>query len=190
MNERTKTKQMLETLRQHRGKSRIEPPTPINEEDGRNDNFLTNARTLMSEAVETQKKNLNENKEGSDGVVINKSTPQFGDIRVAQEEMVRKTINNSVKFEEDALRYYPDSDGMDDLRLEGKIPSLNIAFKFRYNDPSGGKDGCYLWANSVQLTEDNTRTIGKLRDAFTIWRDSIVSDADLMEKLRKATSRN
>lgn len=55
--------------------------------------------------------------------------------------------------------------------------------QFRYNDPSG--DGCYIWTDGLQLTETNTRTIGKIRDAFANWKDSLTQNGDLMEKLKK-----
>ena len=65
--------------------------------------------------------------------------------------------------------YYPENK---DLVLTGKINALNLAFQFRYNDPSG--DGCYIWANALQLTETNNRTIGKVRDAFVNWKNSLI----------------
>ena len=68
-----------------------------------------------------------------------------------------------------------------DLVLTGKINSLNLAFQFRYNDPSG--DGCYLWANALQLTDTNNRTIGKIRDAFINWKNALIQDGDLIERL-------
>ena len=84
-----------------------------------------------------------------------------------------------------ALKYYPDSE---DMTLDGKINVLNMAFQFRYNDPSG-TDGLYIWTEAMQLTESNTKTIGKLRNAFLNWRDSITQDGDLMEKLKKAAEK-
>ena len=74
------------------------------------------------------------------------------------------------------------------MTLSGKITSLNLTFQFRYNDPSG--QGVYVWAEALQLTEENTRTIGKLRDAFSNWKDSITQDGDLMDKLARYASKN
>jgi Mg2+ and Co2+ transporter CorA len=42
----------------------------------------------------------------------------------------------------------------------------------------------------MQLSETNARTIGKVRDAYMNWRNSITSDSDLMEKLKKAANSN
>lgn len=115
---------------------------------------------------------------------ITKKTPQFGDVRVSQEEALTKTIGESIDFEEDALIFYPSKKV---LALTGKINALNIVFQFRYNDESG--EGCYIWANRLQLTDTNSRTIGKIRDAFTNWRNNLVNNGDLIEKLQKASSR-
>ena len=117
--------------------------------------------------------------------VVKKDTPQFGDIRTSQEETIKKTINDNIKLENDALRYYPDSD---DLTLDGKIPALNLKFQFRYNDPSG--DGVYLWSEALQLTDANLKVVGKLRNCFMNWRDSITQDAGLMEKLKQASQKD
>jgi len=122
----------------------------------------------------------------SNTFVIKKNTPQFGDVRTSQEEAIRKTINDNVQFESNALVYYPDSD---DMTLDGKIPMLNLRFQFRYNDPSGG-DGLYVWCDSMQLSETNARTIGKIRDSYMNWRNSITQDSDLMQKLKKASKDN
>jgi transcriptional/translational regulatory protein YebC/TACO1 len=142
----------------------------------------------MEEAVQENKKKVlteaeaevdNEHKNSFD---ITKSTPQFGDVRTSQESAIRKAINDNVKFSEKALKYYPKAD---DMTLDGTIPSLNLSFQFRYNDPSG--DGCYVWTEAMQLTDTNARTLGKIRDAFSNWKDSITQDGDLMEKLKKAS---
>ena len=117
----------------------------------------------------------------SKSLTIKKSTPQFGDIRVSQEEAIRKTINDNVTFSDDALKYYPDAD---DMTLNGKVQSLNLSFQFRYNEPSG--NGCFIWCDATQLTDVNTRAIGKISDAFMNWRDSITQEGDLMDKLKKA----
>ena len=116
--------------------------------------------------------------------VIKKNTPQFGDVLQSQVEAIRKTINDSVSFGEEALKYYPDAD---DMTLDGKIPSLNLSFQFRYNDPS---TGCYVFCDGLVLNDENARTIGKIRDAYGNWKDSITKDADLMEKLQKASERD
>lgn len=145
------------------------------------DNFLTRSKILMEEA---EKKNIND--ENHQKVFkINKTTPQFGDVRVSQEEAIVKTVGEQVKFNEDSLLYYPDAD---DLVLNGEIPSLNTTFQFRYNDMSG--EGIYIFCEALQLTEANSRILGKIRDAFLNWKNGLINDADLLEKLKKVSERN
>lgn len=188
MSERSITKKMLETLRKGRVDEARKAAEDFVVEAKESDNFLTRSKILMEEAVkENKKKVLTEaeeevDDEHKDSFEITKDTPQFGDVRTSQESAVRKAINDNVKFGDKALKYYPKAE---DMTLDGKIPSLNLSFQFRYNDPSG--DGCYVWTEAMQLTDTNARTLGKIRDAFSNWKDSITQDGDLMEKLKKAS---
>jgi transcriptional/translational regulatory protein YebC/TACO1 len=180
------TRKMLDTLRKGRVEQARKAAEQFVTEKKERDNFLTMAKILMEEAVEDSKKKILTEEEEVDeshqeSFEITKETPQFGDVRVSQEEAIRKAINNNVQFSEKALKYYPKAD---DMTLDGKIPSLNLDFQFRYNDPSG--DGCYVWTEAMQLTDTNARTLGKIRDAFSNWKDAITQDGDLMEKLKKA----
>lgn len=179
------TKKMLATLRQGRVEQARQASQAFVKENKEDDNFITRSRILMQEAVDDKKKVLTEEEKADDShdkrFEINKNTPQFGDVRTSQEEAIKKTINDNIKFESDALIYYPSAD---DMTLDGEIPQLSLKFQFRYSDPSG--DGVYAWMNGTQLTESNARTIGKLRDAYLNWKNSITSDADLMSKLKNA----
>jgi hypothetical protein len=114
---------------------------------------------------------------------ITKNTPQYGDVRVEQEESLKKTIGEDIEMKEDGLCYYPNDKN---LVLTGKIDSLNIAFQFKYRDKSG--DGCYIWANGLQLSDTNERTLGKIRDAFKNWKDNLIQNNDLLEKLHKSAT--
>lgn len=186
MNEMAITKKMLEKLREGKVNQAKRASEVFTNETVEKDNFLTRSKVLMEEAVESKKKVLKEGEQEEndhkDYFEIKKDTPQFGDVRTSQEDSVKKTINDNVQFEPSALRYYPKAN---DMTLDGKIQSLNLTFQFRYNDPSG--DGVYIWTDAMQLTETNARTIGKVRDAFSNWKDSITQDGDLMEKLKKAS---
>lgn len=178
------TKKMLATLRKGRVDQARWAAEQFVTEEKENDNFLTRSKILMQEAVEENKKKILREEETDNDhektFEITKDTPQFGDLRTSQEDAIRKAINTNVQFEDNALKYYPNAD---DMTLDGKIPSLNLKFQFRYNDPS---IGCYVWADAMVLNDENARTIGKIRDAFSNWRDSITSEADLMAKLKKA----
>lgn len=188
MNEMSMTKKMLSKLREERDRKALEKEKDFEFEPIEEDNFLSRSKILMSEAVEESKKKIL-TEEAADAehekyFEIRKDTPQFGDVRTAQEETLKKTIGENVSLDDGALKYYPDSE---DMTLDGKIRTLNMTFQFRYNDPSG--DGVYVWTDAMQLTETNTKTLGKLRNAFCNWKDSITQDGDLMDKLKKAAER-
>lgn len=185
------TKKMLKTIRENVEKTKIYPVKPLVIEDKHkeNDNFLTRSKILMEEV---EKKKLNEENDNSfnddkhgNGFPITKKTPQFGDVRVSQEEALLKTIGEQIKLSEDALIYYPDAD---DLVLNGEIPSMNTTFQFRLNDPSS--EGIYIWSDALQLTDSNNRLLGKIRDAYLNWKQTLVQDGDLMDKLKKVVERN
>lgn len=185
------TKKMLKTIRENVEKTKKQTVNPLIVEEAtiEKDNFLTRSKILMEEA-ENQKKNLTEEKGFNDdkhgnSFPITKSTPQFGDVRVTQEESILKTIGEQVKFNDESLLYYPDAD---DLVFNGEIPSMNTTFQFRYNDPSGR--GCYLFCDGLQMTDENSRTIGKILDSFLNWKQGLIQDGDLLEKLKKAAEKN
>ena len=109
------TKKMLATLRQGRAEQAKKASQAFVKENVENDNFLNRAKILMEEAVDDKKKVLTEDEEKADNdhnktFEINKDTPQFGDVRTSQEEAIRKTINDNIKFKSNALIYYPDAD--------------------------------------------------------------------------------
>ena len=190
MEEKIITRKMLDKLREGRDRQAREAAEQFVVEAKEEDNFLTRSKTLMEEAVQNSKKKILTEEDNSDDeshdnyFEIRPNTPQFGDVRTSQEEVLKKTIGENIVLDEGALKYYPDSD---DMTLEGKIRTLNMEFQFRYNDPSG--DGCYIWCEAMQLTETNTKTLGKIRNAFSNWKDSITQDGDLMMKLKKAANK-
>jgi hypothetical protein len=187
------TRQMIKTIRENVEKTKSSKVNPliIEETITEEDNFLTRAKILMEEA-ENEKKKLNEednkntfndDKHGK-AFRITKSTPQFGDVRTSQEEALLKTIGEQVTLEDDALLFYPNKK---ELVLNGKVPSLNLTFQFRYNDPSGV--GVYIYADGLQLSDENSRTIGKIHDAFVNWKQNLVNDGNLIKELCKVAGK-
>lgn len=72
------------------------------------------------------------------------------------------------------MLYYPE-DG--DITLSGVIPSLNNAkFQYRYLEPSG--NGCFLWLDSIQLTEDTINRINKIYGVYKNWRQQLSTSED------------
>lgn len=187
------TKQMLKTIREgvEKAKKQTVKPLVVEEKETIADNFLTRSKILMEEAERNQKKNLNEDKNSfnddkhDESFPITKKTPQFGDVRTSQEEALLKTIGEQIKLNDDSLIYYPNAD---DLVLNGEIPSMNTTFQFRLNDPSS--EGIYIWSEALQLTDSNTRLLGKVRDAYLNWKQTLVQDGDLMDKLKKVVERS
>ena len=136
---------------------------------------MLNTIRLLKEEQNTTNKDL----------VLTKNTPNFGDIRPSHEELLTKTIGEMIEFSDDALIYKTKDKS---LELTGKIQSLNLVFLFRFPDPNG--DGCYITTNGLQLTEPNQNTIGKIRDAFDIWRHKLTENSDLLNKIYKAATDN
>ena len=138
------TKKMLSKIRESVDKTKTYKVKPLNEESKPivRENMLTEWNR-MADNADLKKKVITEDVDVESSEVevpkgkkfpINKSTPQFGDVREMQESDLVKTIGERVELGDDALVYYLDAD---DLVLTGKIKALNVAFQFRYNDPSG-----------------------------------------------------
>lgn len=135
---------------------------------------------------ETIQQTLNEsqNSDMGNAFVVSRNDVQFGSVRSSQEDAIRKTIGD-VTLKPEALKYYPQ---IQDLVLNGEVSGLGVTFQFRYKDPSG--DGCYIWAEGLQMTDANLRTVEKIRDAFLNWKQSLIEDGDLMQKLDKQARRD
>ena len=128
-----------------------------------------------------------ENEVGSKQFPIKRNTPNFGDVRTAQEDTIRKTIGEGITFDDNSLIFYPnDRIENSDIQMNATIGSLNVKFQFKYRDSSGM--GVYIWANGLQLTDANTRVIGKIHDAFVNWKQSLDENGDLFEHLYKAST--
>lgn len=72
------------------------------------------------------------------------------------------------------MLYYP-QDG--DITLSGVIPSLNNAkFQYRFLEPSG--NGCFVWLDSIQLTDDTINRINKIYGVYKNWRQQLLTSED------------
>lgn len=147
------------------------------------DRIRKESSSSLNEATDNSKSLINEDETKGNGFVLRASDAQFGSVRSSQEDTIRKTVGD-VEFKDDALTYYAQ---INDLCLNGTISGLDVNFQFRYKDPSG--DGCYIWCKGLQLTDSNLKTIDKVRDAFLNWKQSLVEDGDLMEKLHKEATK-
>lgn len=68
------------------------------------------------------------------------------------------------------MLYYPEDT---DITLSGVIPSLNNAkFQYRY------LKGCFLWLDSIQLTDETLDTIKKIYGVYKNWREQLKGTED------------
>lgn len=177
------TRKMLTEIRKRMSEQNI-TDLPRIEKLNESDNILRRFNILMEEAeVDLKKKSVEDNEPDEKAFIVKTSDVQFGSVRSSQEDAIRKTVGD-VKLKDDAMKYYPE---IQDLVINGEVTGLGITFQFRYKDPSG--EGCYIWCEGVQLTDSNSRTIEKIRDAFLNWKQSLVEDGDLLDKLHKEANK-
>lgn len=99
--------------------------------------------------------------------------PKFGNKTLStQIKSFKDIIKGNVEFGENPLIYYPNDK---DLVFAGTITDLNnLKWQFRLNDPSG--DGCYIWVEALQLSEDNLRKVNLIKNYYTNWKNKLLSD--------------
>ena len=72
------------------------------------------------------------------------------------------------------MLYYP-ADG--DIVLSGEISQLNNAkFQFRYKDPTN--EGCFVWLDAIQLTENNLNVLKKIYGVYKNWKNELDTTDD------------
>lgn len=177
------TKKMISLIKENKKAPNVEG-LDENYNSNKSKTMLQEHKELVEKINEKHKKTLMLEEESKENKFnITKNTPHYGDIRISQEENLKKTLGEGIELGDDGLCYYSNDKN---LILTAKIDSINLVFQFKYRDQSG--DGCYIWANGLQLTESNERTISKIRDAFKNWKDSLIEDSDLLEKLHKSAT--
>jgi hypothetical protein len=73
------------------------------------------------------------------------------------------------------MLYYP-KDG--DVVLSGTIGDMNDAkFQFRYKDSSG--NGCYIWTEPLQLTDETIKKLSIINGVFKNWKNDLASAEDI-----------
>lgn len=141
----------------------------INETKSNNGNFR-----LLTEDYETsntEKFSKNGKSENSEGIPVT-DAPKFGNQTLTTQKEAAKEIGADFKNFDTPLIFYPE-DG--DLVLSGEIPDMNnLKFQFRYKDSSG--QGCYIWAEGLQLTDDNVKKINKIQGFYKNWKDDITEN--------------
>lgn len=122
---------------------------------------------------------IRESNEGQEESVAVTDDERFGDkVLSSEKNEIRTALNSNVKFPENPLSYYPKTG---DLVLNGEIMDMNgTKFQYRFNDPNG--DGCYIWANGIQLTDQNTKKLMAIRNSYLNWKDKWLKNSTQLEK--------
>lgn len=137
---------------------------------------------LLIEKIEEKKTVEKKEETDDDGIAITDS-PEFGEQTLTnQKETIINKLKVLIKFSENPLIFYPKSM---DLIFSGEITSLKMKWQFRLNDPNG--DGCYIWADELQLTQENIDKINQLRGYFLAWRDEWITNNRMLDTFGKAS---
>lgn len=110
--------------------------------------------------------------EESEGIPVT-DDPKFGNQTLTnQKKEAGQVIGADFKNFDNPLLYY-EEDG--DLVFSGEIPDMNnLKFQFRFKDSSG--QGCYIWVDGLQLTDDNVSKINKIQGFYKNWKDDITKN--------------
>lgn len=127
-------------------------------------NILNKIRLL------TEEKSSNESADNSISIT---DEPKFGQQTLTQQkDAFKKQLKSNVEFGDNPLVFYPADK---DLVFAGTISDLNnLKWQYRLNDPSG--DGCYIWVEALQLTEENIGKINKIRNYYLNWKDKLIAE--------------
>ena len=123
----------------------------------------------------------------SKGAIAITDDPKFGQqVLSSQIEEFKASVDGGAEFsagneenpENSPLIYFPDNGN---LIFSGRI--RNIKWQFVLKDESG--DGCYIWADKLQLTDSNMQTLSRLHGFSKNWADNWNKEGASLEKLKK-----
>lgn len=141
-------------------------------------NMLNTIRHMINEE--------NQPGETSKGAIAITDDPKFGQsVLTSQKDEFKASVDGGAEFsagdennpEESPLIYFPDNGN---LIFSGRI--RNIKWQFVLKDESG--EGCYIWCDKLQLTEENSKTLFKLRGFYKNWCDSWRREGASLDKLK------
>jgi len=143
-------------------------------------NMLNTIRHMMNEEDTS-------NQVPNKGAIAITDDPKFGQSVLSNQiEQFKASVDGGASFatgdpnnpENSPLIYFPDNGN---LTFSGEI--RNIKWQFVLKDESG--DGCYIWADKLQLTESNMATLNKLHGFYLNWRDGWQKEGASLDKLKK-----
>ena len=159
-NEDLLTRRMLQTIRES------------NEPD---------SKVLLNESSDDLYDDESSQQQNNDSIAITDDIKFGNKVLSTQKQKLIDNIKSPVKFGDNPLVYYPQKDV---LEFEGQMgEDMNgMKFKFKYND----EIGVYIWADGLNLTKENARKIGQLRNAYEVWVDEWMGKtSELAKAVRK-----
>lgn len=153
--------------------------------------FLENIRTLNEAARmnKARRRLIREQEEEKGDAIPITNDVKFGDNVLDNQIKDFKTVvnlgakfagENPDKAENNPLVYYPKTGN---IVFTGSIPSLsNLKFQYSLNDVTGAP---YIFVDGLALTDDVINTLNKMKGHFENWRDSWLSESDLLDKMGK-----
>jgi len=120
------------------------------------------------------------------GAIAITNDPKFGQqVLSSQIEEFKASVDGGAEFsagneenpEDSPLIYFPDNGN---LVFSGRI--RNIKWQFVLKDESG--EGCYIWADKLQLTDSNMQTLSRLHGFSKNWKENWQKEGASLEKLK------
>jgi hypothetical protein len=148
---------------------------------------MDETRNMLNIIRHLNEENSVEQKPNDKGAIAITDDPKFGQqVLSSQKEEFKAAVDGGAEFsagneenpEDSPLIYFPDNGN---LTFSGRI--RNIKWQFVLKDESG--EGCYIWADKLQLTKANMATINKLQGFFENWRDNWQKEGASLDKLKK-----
>ena len=147
---------------------------------------IDETRNMLNIIRHLNEENSVDEKPNDKGAIAITDDPKFGQqVLSSQKEEFKAAVDGGAEFsagneenpEESPLIYFPDNGN---LVFSGRI--RNIKWQFVLKDESG--EGCYIWADKLQLTNANMRTLNRLQGFYMNWSESWQKEGASLEKLK------
>ena len=147
---------------------------------------IDETRNMLNIIRHLNEENSAEEAPAAKGAIAITNDPKFGQqVLSSQIDEFKASVDGGAEFsagneenpEDSPLIYFPDNGN---LVFSGRI--RNIKWQFVLKDESG--EGCYIWADKLQLTEANMLTLSKLHGFSKNWADNWNKEGASLEKLK------
>lgn len=147
---------------------------------------IDETRNMLNIIRHLHEENSVEETQNNKGAIAITDDPKFGQqVLSSQIEEFKASVDGGAEFssgnegapEDSPLIYFPDNGN---LIFSGRI--RNIKWQFVLKDESG--EGCYIWADKLQLTEANMQTLSRLHGFAKNWMESWQKEGASLEKLK------